>query len=70
MTESDGIPDAVKQFSEHDPGLEPYASMTREGIQALMDEARAAGDLPVRARGRDRRGGRPGDARDRSAGGL
>jgi len=34
--------DARRSFEDHDPAEEPYASMTRDQVQALMLEARGA----------------------------
>jgi hypothetical protein len=40
----DWRPDPERAFEDHDPDLEPYASMTREQVQAEMDLASRSGD--------------------------
>jgi hypothetical protein len=41
----DWRPDPERAFEDHDPDLEPYASMTRDEIVAAMANASEAGDF-------------------------
>jgi hypothetical protein len=40
----DGSPDVNRLFEDHDPALEPWGSMSRDGVRLAMDLAVADGD--------------------------